>query len=91
MNDFVYKEEGKEFSREVGCGYPGDKITKGWLTDHMDPVFGFPSIVRFSWKTSYSKLSDAGCKAEWHDQVMENDFGGSKSEFKVQEQLKIDR
>ena len=27
LNDFEYKEK-KEFSKEVGCGYPGDKITK---------------------------------------------------------------
>ena len=35
LNDFEYKEK-KEFSKEVGCGYPGDKITKQWLTDNMD-------------------------------------------------------
>ena len=67
MKNFIYKEEGKEFSREIGCGYPGDKLTRKWLEDNMDPVYGFPSIVRFSWKTSYQKLKDTGSKAEWHD------------------------
>jgi ribonuclease H2 subunit A len=56
LNDYVYPEVGREFSRTVGCGYPGDKITVGWLNDHRDPVFGWPSIVRFSWKTCYEKL-----------------------------------
>ena len=67
LNDFVYPEQGIEFSRNVGCGYPGDKITRGWLTDHLDPVFGFPSIVRFSWKTTYEMLAKQSKKFEWHD------------------------
>ena len=57
LRDFVYKES-KSFPKEVGCGYPGDKITRGWLANSMDPVFGFPSLVRFSWKTSYKMLED---------------------------------
>ena len=60
LRDFKFpEEESKEmiFSRTFGCGYPGDKITKAWLVDHMDPVFGFPSNVRFSWKTSYELLA----------------------------------
>ena len=32
LNDFVYRET-KEFPKEVGCGYPGDKITRGWLAN----------------------------------------------------------
>ena len=43
---------GERFGRTFGCGYPGDAITKKWLRDSFDPVFGFPSYVRFSWSTS---------------------------------------
>lgn len=34
-----------------------DPETKSWLNDHKHSVFGFPSLVRFSWGTctSYSK------------------------------------
>jgi ribonuclease H2 subunit A len=57
------------FHRQFGCGYPGDKITKTWLTDHIDPVFGFPSIVRFSWKTCYELLEKQGKKFFWNDYI----------------------
>ena len=39
-------------SRKFGCGYPGDADTKAWLLGNLNPVFGFPSIVRFSWATT---------------------------------------
>ena len=55
LRDYQFREQppaGSEFNREFGCGYPGDSVTKTWLREHMDPVFGFPGLVRFSWKTS---------------------------------------
>ena len=30
LRTYEYKEKGKIFSKDVGCGYPGDKITKSW-------------------------------------------------------------
>jgi ribonuclease H2 subunit A len=36
---------------ELGSGYPSDERTKDWLKATIDPVFLFPSIVRFSWDT----------------------------------------
>lgn len=81
LRDYVYPEA-KDFSREVGCGYPGDKITKKWLVDNMDPVFGFPSLVRFSWKTSYALLDKDGIKAEWHDMQQSVADGTNKTEIK---------
>jgi len=42
---------GGDKHRIFGCGYPGDGITKTWLRAHYDSVFGFPTIVRFSWST----------------------------------------
>lgn len=50
-------------SRDWGCGYPGDEKTKTWLVENMDPVFGFPSLVRFSWQTSKNLLEDEDGKA----------------------------
>ena len=38
--------------REWGCGYPGDAATVAWLSQHLQPVFGYPSLVRFSWATT---------------------------------------
>eukprot|EP00866_Antonospora_locustae_P000032 jgi/Antlo1/32/762 len=34
-----------------GSGYPGDPLTREWLKRTKNPVFGYPSIVRFSWAT----------------------------------------
>ncbi|KAL1559502.1 ribonuclease H [Salvia divinorum] len=50
-------DETAELNRNFGSGYPGDPQTKVWLEDHKHSVFGFPSLVRFSWGTcmSYSK------------------------------------
>jgi hypothetical protein len=55
------------FIREFGCGYPGDEKTRNWLKACYDPVFGFPTIVRFSWKTCKTYLENNGSNAEWFD------------------------
>ena len=41
----------KDEDQVFGWGYPGDPVTKDWLKKHFDKVFGFPTIVRFSWST----------------------------------------
>ncbi|KAK9457822.1 hypothetical protein V1511DRAFT_454561 [Dipodascopsis uninucleata] len=35
-----------------GSGYPSDARTSTWLKTSVDPVFGWNSIVRFSWQTA---------------------------------------
>ncbi|KAF7684197.1 Ribonuclease H2 subunit A [Astathelohania contejeani] len=35
----------------VGSGYPSDPQTVEWLKKNYNPLFGFPEIARFSWKT----------------------------------------
>lgn len=50
---------------ELGSGYPNDPVTKKWLSSNLDPVFGFPQIVRFSWSTSESILDSRAVKVEW--------------------------
>lgn len=49
----------------MGSGYPGDPLTKAWLGDNMEPVFGYPSIVRFSWSTVKDLLEERGVPVEW--------------------------
>jgi ribonuclease H2 subunit A len=51
----------------AGTGYPGDPTTKAWLKKHLDQVFGWPSIVRFSWSTAKDLLDELGVKVEWED------------------------
>ena len=66
--DWEFKEKTSvPYSRVFGCGYPGDVLTKTWLKDHFDEVFGFPTVVRFSWKTCKTILDDKHMAANWFD------------------------
>lgn len=51
-------------STDRGSGYPGDETTKKWLRSALDPVFGFPNLVRFSWGTTRTLLENATL-VEW--------------------------
>lgn len=42
--------------RRYGNGYPGSKDAKDWMRRHFDPLFGWPSIVRFNWSTCDAML-----------------------------------
>lgn len=53
-----YEENKKDFSFKFGSGYPGDPVSKKWLVENFDPVFGYPNIVRFSWKTVTNSLKN---------------------------------
>lgn len=52
-------------NQRFGSGYPGDAVTKRWLIDTLDPVFGFDSIVRFSWSTCGELLKKRGVPVQW--------------------------
>jgi len=52
-------------SREFGSGYPGDPSTKAWLNKNIDPVFGYPRLIRFSWATTTKLLEEKGTKVTW--------------------------
>jgi ribonuclease H2 subunit A len=43
------EEPNLSVTREFGSGYPSDAATAVWLEQNFDPVFGYPSIARFSW------------------------------------------
>ncbi|GAK67482.1 ribonuclease HII [Moesziomyces antarcticus] len=42
----------------LGSGYPGDPNTVAYLKRTLDPVFGWPGIVRFSWATAKTMLEE---------------------------------
>lgn len=52
---------------DLGSGYPADPGTKKFLTDIIDPVFGFPTLARFSWSTITKALEKGGCKCDWNE------------------------
>jgi len=66
LRDWKFEERGLKANHDFGSGYPGDERCKAWLRAHADPTFGFPSLVRFSWKTVDTMLDEMGArKVEW--------------------------
>ena len=47
------------------CYSTVDPVTKKFMSDHLDPVFGYPSIVRFSWSTASLKLEEKAYPVRW--------------------------
>ena len=67
---------------DFGSGYPGDPVTVAWLKDHLDPLFGYPSIVRFSWSTCERLLEQHGHPVLWpmtEEEEEDNHSNGSKN------------
>ncbi|VDN04640.1 unnamed protein product [Thelazia callipaeda] len=48
-----------------GSGYPTDPKTKNFLKEVFDPVFGYPNLVRFSWKTVEVIMQKRAMKCQW--------------------------
>ena len=80
LNDWIFAEQtavvesnleedfAGKFEREWGCGYPSDPLTKAWIVNSLDAVFGYPTLVRFSWKTCKDALEkQTTSKINWHD------------------------
>jgi ribonuclease H2 subunit A len=59
-----------------GSGYPGDEVTKTWLRDNIDPVFGWPSVVRFSWAPAKTLLDDSAAPCKFEADEEEDGAGG---------------
>lgn len=59
--------ENPDISREYGSGYTSDPKTKKWLRDVVEPIFGFPSFVRFSWSTADRVLETEASEVVWPD------------------------
>lgn len=42
-----------------------DPATVSWLEKNCDPIFGYPSLVRFSWATTTKHLEQRAVKVSW--------------------------
>ncbi|GMR34253.1 hypothetical protein PMAYCL1PPCAC_04448, partial [Pristionchus mayeri] len=62
------KVEGVQF----GSGYPSDPTTKEFLRKSVDGVFGYPGLIRFSWKTVDTILDKKGIELKWEADEEEN-------------------
>ncbi|KAG5239537.1 ribonuclease [Salix suchowensis] len=78
LRDWVLDETAENMTRNFGSGYPGDPETKAWLEQHQHSVFGFPTLVRFSWGTctAYSKNM---VEVVWESDKTEEDGSSSSS------------
>jgi ribonuclease H2 subunit A len=49
LHNWQFEDPSMCNDRQWGCGYPSDEQTKRWMRDNLQPVFGWPDLVRFSW------------------------------------------
>jgi ribonuclease H2 subunit A len=49
LNEWKFEDPRICNDRDWGCGYPSDVNTKRWMKDNLQPTFGWPDLVRFSW------------------------------------------
>jgi len=75
MHDYQFEEQGIEFDPTMGSGYPSDPATKRWLNSNVDPVFGFPNIMRFSWKTCDNILDKKAAQIDYSASDVNDPFG----------------
>ncbi|ODV73374.1 ribonuclease H2 catalytic subunit RNH201 [Cyberlindnera jadinii NRRL Y-1542] len=62
-----------------GSGYPSDPKTKKWLVEDVDKLFGWGSVVRFSWGTAKEALIGQNCyKLEWEEDNTKFDYDVTK-------------
>ncbi|KAM0939733.1 putative ribonuclease H [Dioscorea sansibarensis] len=79
LRNWVLDETAENMHRNFGSGYPGDPVTKAWLDHHKHPVFGFPTLVRFSWGTCTSYSKDMVEVIWWESDKLDEDGSGSRS------------
>lgn len=80
----------------MGSGYPSDPKTVAWIKSSLEPTFGFPSLVRFSWTTVKVELEKNGHPVEWIDEgqasltkAFESATGRDKDRCAVAKELNI--
>ncbi|KAH6761928.1 Polynucleotidyl transferase [Perilla frutescens var. hirtella] len=78
LREWILDETAEDLHRNFGSGYPGDPQTKAWLEDHKHSIFGFPSLVRFSWGTCTSYSKDF-VDVLWESDAAEEDDNGKTS------------
>jgi len=62
-----FPEDLGEIDTNYGSGYPNDPKTKAWLLKYLDPVFGYPQFVRFSWSTAQTLMDGKSVTVHWDD------------------------
>ncbi|KAI8997668.1 ribonuclease HII [Pilobolus umbonatus] len=66
IQNWQWNETGLEgrLSKAFGSGYPSDPNTIKWMNENDDAFFGFPDVMRFSWKTISKRIEETR-EIEW--------------------------
>ncbi|XP_036278747.1 ribonuclease H2 subunit A [Pipistrellus kuhlii] len=75
VKNWQFVEKLQDLDTDYGSGYPNDPKTKAWLRKNVEPVFGFPQFVRFSWRTAQSILEKEAEGVLWEDLPTEDQEG----------------
>uniref|UniRef100_UPI00398F5074 ribonuclease H2 subunit A isoform X3 n=1 Tax=Pristiophorus japonicus TaxID=55135 RepID=UPI00398F5074 len=67
VQSWKFVEDLEDLNLDYGSGYPNDPKTKAWMEKHVDPVFGYPQFVRFSWSTAQTILDARAVPVRWDD------------------------
>ncbi|XP_025024415.1 ribonuclease H2 subunit A isoform X2 [Python bivittatus] len=67
VKNWKFLENLEDMELDYGSGYPNDPKTKEWLTQSLDPIFGYPQFVRFSWSTTQIILESKAVPVHWDD------------------------
>ncbi|XP_027366786.1 ribonuclease H2 subunit A isoform X1 [Abrus precatorius] len=86
LKEWVLDETAENMHRNFGSGYPGDPQTKSWLEHHRHTIFGFPTLVRFSWGTCNTYFKDIA-EVLWESDNLDED--GCSTNNNGKRQLKL--
>ncbi|XP_034044699.1 ribonuclease H2 subunit A [Thalassophryne amazonica] len=67
VKGWSFPEDLGDVDTDYGSGYPNDPKTKAWLLKYLDPVFGYPQFVRFSWSTAQTLMDSKAVSVHWDD------------------------
>ncbi|KAI8074319.1 ribonuclease HII-domain-containing protein [Gilbertella persicaria] len=90
VQNWVWTETGLELSKDFGSGYPSDPNTVKWMNNNEDSFFGFPSIMRFSWKTISARMEKTRT-IEWSEDENDDPQPTTKKAQKLLEEKRAKR
>ncbi|KAI6194608.1 Ribonuclease [Aphelenchoides besseyi] len=71
-----------------GSGYPSDSATQKYMCENIDPIFGYSTFVRFSWKPVREAMKRGAVNCDWSEpqpvQTLFNFFAKKDAELTVE-------
>ncbi|KAI4832291.1 hypothetical protein KUCAC02_015264 [Chaenocephalus aceratus] len=82
VKGWSFSEDMGDVEADYGSGYPSDPKTKAWMLKYLDPVFGYPQFVRFSWSTAQTLMDSKGVTVHWDDDDEDGEKGAQRQNNK---------